>query len=108
MRKVTEKIADAFYAKRKLRVSNTYTDGQAVWLYGNKIVERRRDGIWVSLAGWNTLTTRERLNGILHKGFGSRAGVGSVKGIPILHMPSNSDFIKDDEWINVEQFNRRM
>lgn len=65
MRKVTEQIADAFHAQKSLKVGNTRTDGQGVYLHGNKIVERRADGtIWATLAGWETPTTRERLNGI--------------------------------------------
>jgi len=33
-------------------------------LHGNKIAEWRENGLHMSLAGWNTVTTRERLNGI--------------------------------------------
>lgn len=65
MRKITQRIAKAFHAQEHLRIDNTFTDGQSVWLFGNKIIERRPDGTYFSLAGWNTLTTRERINGIL-------------------------------------------
>jgi hypothetical protein len=69
MRKITEQIKQAFYAGKPKTVGNTKTDGNAVYLHGNKIVERRSDGIYVSLAGWNTSTTRERINGITGAGF---------------------------------------
>jgi len=64
MRKITQDIADAFNARKSMTRSGTgatSTDGEAIFLHGNKIVERREDGVFVTLAGWNTTTTRERL-----------------------------------------------
>ncbi len=69
MRTVTKKIANAFYNGKALTVGNTRTDGKAVWLHGNKIIEHRDDGVYATLAGWNTPTTRERVNGIVNAGF---------------------------------------
>ena len=67
MRKVTEQICLAFSRKQPRNVGNTMTDGHRIFLHGNKIVQRLPDinGLWLSLAGWNTSTTRERLNGVL-------------------------------------------
>ena len=70
MRKVTEQIKKAFFEGKRKSIGNTWTDGKSVWLHTNKIItsETLADGskriIW-TLAGWNTVTTRERLNGIL-------------------------------------------
>ena len=65
MRKVTQQIKQAFEQGKSLKVGNTKTDGQTVWLHGNAIVKRDPDGlVRASLAGWNTPTTRERVNGI--------------------------------------------
>jgi hypothetical protein len=65
MKKVTRRIAEAFKAGKRLTVGNTSTDGERVYLHGNLIVERQKDGkIYGTLAGWPTVTTRERLNGI--------------------------------------------
>ena len=52
MRKVTEQIKQAFNQGTPLKVGNTRTDGQTVWLHGNAIVKRDPDGLvrW-SLAG---------------------------------------------------------
>jgi hypothetical protein len=64
MRKITKDIADAFNNRKSLTRSGngaTSTDGEAIYLHGNKIVERRDGGIWVSTAGWDTTTTKERL-----------------------------------------------
>ena len=68
MRKVTQEIATAFKNYKKCTISNTMTDGQAVYLHGNKIVWRDPEsfgGVMVSMCGWPTPTTRERINGIL-------------------------------------------
>jgi len=66
MRKVTQQTVAAFLAGKSLSVGNTSTDGSVLLLHGNKIAERREDGIYISLAGWNTRTTRERLNCLPH------------------------------------------
>jgi hypothetical protein len=65
MRKVTEKVIRAFKNGQSLTVGNTRTDGQAIWLHGNKIAMRHAGMVFISTAGWNTVTTRERLNGII-------------------------------------------
>lgn len=69
MRKVTKQIKEAFERGEAKTVGNTTTDGNTVWLHGNAIVKRDPDGLvrW-SLAGWNTPTTRERVNGIVNAG----------------------------------------
>jgi hypothetical protein len=80
MRKVTQQIKQAFERRQPLSVGNTMTDGETVWLHGNAIVKRDPDGLvrW-SLAGYNTPTTRERVNGI------ANAGVHQVKFQPVLN-----------------------
>ena len=66
-RQVTQAIADAWRDGVARKQGNTETDGQSVWLHGNKIVTRIRgtNEVWFSLAGWPTRTTRERINGIV-------------------------------------------
>jgi len=62
MRKVTEQVVRAFHAGKKKTVDNTSTDGQAIYLHGNKIVRKVEGGIEISDAGWgHSQTTRERL-----------------------------------------------
>lgn len=62
MRKITKEIAAAFNAGKSKSVDNTSTDGEAIFLHGRKIVERRADGIYVSLGGYGySRTTQERL-----------------------------------------------
>ena len=89
MRKVTQQIKQAFNQGTSLKVGNTRTDGQTVWLHGNAIVKRDPDGLvrW-SLAGWNTPTTRERVNGI------ANADVCQFKFEPVL----NGQTIDSSDW----------
>ena len=93
MRKVTAQIKAAFEQGTSLKVGNTETDGKTVWLHGNAIVKRDPDGLvrW-SLAGWNTPTTRERVNGI------ANAGVHQVKFEPVL----NGHIIDPSDWFAVD------
>ena len=94
MRKVTEQIKQAFDNGQRLKVGNTKTDGKTVWLHGNAIVKRDPDGLvrW-SLAGWNTSTTRERVNGIVN------AGVCQVDFEPVL----NGEIIDSSDWFASNQ-----
>lgn len=64
MRKTTRTAVNAFLAGNKITVSNTTTDGQSLFLFGNKIAEKRTDGIYITNAGWKSATTKERLNGL--------------------------------------------
>jgi hypothetical protein len=70
MRQVTQKIKQAFEKGISLKVGNTRTDGTSVFLHGNEIVKRDPSGlVMATLAGWNTPTTRERVNGITGMNF---------------------------------------
>lgn len=65
MRKVTTATVGAFMDKRALRVGNTESTGTQLLLHGNKIAYWTEGGyIIIRTAGWNSNTTRERLNGI--------------------------------------------
>ncbi len=74
MRKVTSTICKAFMAGKPASLNNTKTDGQHVWLHGNLIASKNPDGsVNMTLAGWNSTTTRDRLNGLIHA-MGGRGG----------------------------------
>ena len=96
MRKVTQQIANAFAQGTPKTVGNTWTDGQTVYLHTNKIVERTNDGIFMSLAGWNTATTRERLNGIAQV-LGLEVSFHQKNFAPYL----NGSIIHATEWVKV-------
>ena len=69
MRKVTQQIKEAWTNRKACTIGNTCTDGETVWLHGNAIVRRDKyNNIEFNVCGWNTVTTRERINGILGVG----------------------------------------
>jgi hypothetical protein len=67
MRKVSREIVDAFVARRSRSIKSTSTDGQRLMLHGNVIAYFHSGGIEFTLAGWNTVTTRERLNALFDR-----------------------------------------
>ncbi len=73
MRQESAKIARAFLAKRQAKAARTHTDGHALYLHGNRIAWRNADGsVSLTLAGWGTPTTRDRLNTICDLAWGYR------------------------------------
>lgn len=81
-RKITKEIATAWISRRPLKRGNTRTDGRSVWLHGNLIAWREAEPLtWCfTLAGWPTVTTRERLNGLLDAIGAPMAGFCQRKG----------------------------
>lgn len=80
MRKVTKDVVGAFLRKEKRTQGNTHTDGEKLYLHGNMIACHSDEGIIVSLAGWPTVTTRERLNAIPGVSITQRNGVQYMNG----------------------------
>ena len=68
MRKVTRQAVQAFNENRNLSVSNTTvkadSTGTYMYLFGNLIARKVGNRVQVTLAGYNTNTTKERLNGL--------------------------------------------
>jgi hypothetical protein len=64
MRKVTRDICTAFIEGRPARSANTWTDGEVLFLHRQKIAWKDGNGYHFCLCGWNTPTTRDRLNGV--------------------------------------------
>ena len=69
MRKETHKIVTAFLRHESATAARTYTTGEAIYLHENEIAfwnyGEVKPKICFTLAGWNTVTTRERINGLL-------------------------------------------
>jgi hypothetical protein len=64
MRKVTKEAINALFAGKDYRNDNTTVDGGTLRLHNSAIIEIRHDGLYITTAGWNTPTTKERLNGL--------------------------------------------
>ena len=100
MRNVTELTVSAFLNGRTASVSNTFTNGKELYLHGNKIAMFNSEGkLEISLCGWNTVTTRERLNGIFEIG-GYKLRVSTKKGQAMI----NGIAINDDRYYVISTF----
>lgn len=80
MKKVTREIVSAFMQGKAQKLSNSETDGTALFLFGNKIAEKRSDGLYVSNAGWQSKTTKERLNGLPNVSIQQKKGIWHLNG----------------------------
>lgn len=74
MRKVTRDIVRAFLNGEKRTIGNSSTCGQVLYLHGNAIARKQKDGLSISACGWKTSTTKERLNGIPGVSIQQKAG----------------------------------
>ena len=101
MRQETHKIMSAFLRGQKASAARTNTDGHNVWLHGNKIAQRSEgDFVDFSLAGWPTVTTRDRVNGLLELS-GSDYRVFQKSGTQFLTNGTDIREIGDSEWIGL-------
>jgi hypothetical protein len=87
MRKVTQNTTLAFLAGAPFAQGNTSTDGQVLSLHGHRIAWRGTwngaSGVFLSLAGFDTRTTRDRLNGVL---IGMGHAASHVDSRPVLRV----------------------
>lgn len=75
MRKVSEKTVLAMIRGEKCKSGNTRAENHTLFLHDNAIAIYcpRTDTVACTMAGWGTVTTRERLNAVLtmlHKPYG--------------------------------------
>jgi hypothetical protein len=95
MRKITQQAINAFNNKEIFSKDNTrvdvYLGGEtALFLHNNLIATKDCKGVLnVSLAGWATPTTKERLNGL------QGVRVCTKKGIHYI----NDVAVNDNEWV---------
>ena len=100
MRQETQKIMSAFLRGQKASAARTNTDGRSVWLHGNLIAERGTTKTWFTLAGWPTVTTRDRVNGLLQLS-GSDCRVFQKNGTQFLTNGETVRELGEDEWVSV-------
>jgi hypothetical protein len=89
MRKIESDIVDALRAKRSKKFDNTEVlvsdaGNIQIILHGSPVVriENNAKDIFISLAGFNTQTTRSRINAAMD--FYGISRVGNVKRVPML------------------------
>ena len=102
MRKVSIEIAKAFINDKKKTVGNTYTEDGKIFLHNNKIawwesvgknyskgshIDSNSVHLCFSMCGWDTPTTRERLNTLFYELFKSdRVYLRQSKGNQYLYV----------------------
>lgn len=64
MRNIDEIMAQRFYAGDTSTLSNTKVQNKEMYLFGNRIAWIQDGKLYFTLCGWNTLTTRSRLQGL--------------------------------------------
>lgn len=64
MRKITKQVVGAFMRHERCDKGNTWTDGENLYLFGNKIAKWDLNGVCITNCGWFSSTTKERLNAI--------------------------------------------
>ena len=109
MRKITLKTAEAFLNRKAMKMNNTEVKGRyiacngkgeeikdpngfvemSLYLHGNLIANFNfiGKGLWFTLAGYNTPTTRERLNGLFQT-FNLTCKVRQIKGRAYIQTPT--------------------
>ena len=105
MRKISKSIANAFNKGERRSISNTVTDNNEVLLHGNRIMWENENGdTYLSMCGWATPTTRERLNALLEV-LGSRFRIVQRSGTQgrIEHMEYAVDESRRDVKVDSEQ-----
>ena len=85
MRKITKQAVEAFEKGYNFKSGNTKVVGKAGGIYlklhDNTIAFKSNEGvIEISTCGWNTPTTRERLNGIPGVSVNQRNGILYLNG----------------------------
>jgi len=70
MTKTTEQIVEAFFNGNYKKIGNSHVEtvngeGDYLCLHGNRIARRLDSAVYLNHCGWETSTTKERLNGVL-------------------------------------------
>jgi hypothetical protein len=86
MRKITKQTVEAFENNKNFKSGNMEVSSDQftnrMWLHGNLIAlkDHVNNVFKVSLAGWNTPTTRDRLNGITGVSIHTKNGQAYLNG----------------------------
>ena len=67
MTNTARKTIEAFLNREQLKINNTETNGSDLYLFGNRIAYHKDNDIIISMCGYNTVTTKDRLNELLDK-----------------------------------------
>lgn len=76
-------VAEAFENGYSMQSGNYFTDGKVYCLFGNRIAEKRDDGIYFSNCGYLTVTTSKALNFLKGVSYSCAGGKVTNQGIEI-------------------------
>ena len=103
MRKISKDAVNAFSVQKNLSSSNTMVKYDPVleetylYLHGNLIAKNSpKEGLRITSAGWETNTTKERLNALPGVSINQKKGVWYLNGVEW-----------DGSWINVHELNSK-
>ena len=97
MRKITQDIVRAFRNGECRNIGNSSTDGWHLYLHGNMIARKDDNGtLFVNFCGWNTPTTKERINGLCEIINGSRP-FHNIN----FDLHRNGVLVEDDAWLKI-------
>lgn len=83
MKNIDYLARNALYGGKKWSLGNTHTEGGEMWLHGHKIARIVGGVLWICLCGWDTLTTRNRLNALDGVNLKHKAGKLFLNGAEI-------------------------
>jgi hypothetical protein len=88
---VDRRAAQALIEGSDYKNKNTKVVGNTLYLHGNPIIQVRDDGVYIQTGGWNTLTTKRRLNALPKVSVYNKRGMLHLNGVPW-----------DGNWIKVD------
>ena len=96
MRKITQQASSAFEQGKNFTLSNTQVkiegNNKYMYLWGNLIARQLENKpLEINLCGYNTVTTRERLNGLWGVNLKSKQGTVYL----------NNEPISSDKWYSI-------
>jgi len=106
MRNIDKNSAVALYESKGFRGGNTVVTKEGVWLHGNQIVRIMPEGnlkdstlVQFTLCGWDTPTTRARINAVLEI-FEGKMSLKKIKGQTYLvdHIDNTQMPIASNQW----------
>lgn len=83
MRKITKSAIEAFISSTPFNGDNTRIivgETTQLLLFNNLIAEKTKDGLFITNAGWQSNTTKERLNAIPGVNISQKKGVWYLNG----------------------------
>jgi hypothetical protein len=99
MRQIGKDTAHALAMRGTMKAKNTEVRDGAVFLHGHKIIWFDENGaLWINLRGWNTSTTRSRINDVLRcLGYNARVSQRNYSLVVMLYGEIDHKYDSNDD-----------